>query len=88
MMKTRIQTENSSSVASSPEHCESSFSKFCKETSLHGWHYFNHEMSRLWKTIWILFLCCVIGISALVLVINVRQYLQVNLGWDWLGEVR
>jgi hypothetical protein len=50
------------------EEDESAFFKFCGETSLHGWPYFNREMSLVWRTIWILFVIVICGTSVFVLV--------------------
>jgi hypothetical protein len=51
------------------------FCKFCGETSLPGWAYLNHEMSKPWKVLWIIFLIAVCGISINVLV---NTFLKIN----------
>jgi hypothetical protein len=53
-----------------------SFSKFCNETSLHGWAYLNYNMNKIWKITWILFIFLIIGTSVLVIEMNIRNYLQ------------
>jgi hypothetical protein len=69
-MRTKIETENSRKM----EKC--GFSKFCEETSLPGWSYLNYEMSKLWKLLWIIFLCIVVVVSVYVLVVNTQQYFE------------
>ena len=52
------------------------FIKFCNETSLHGWPYFNYEMGKCWKFVWFIFLLGICALSVLVIVMNVEQYLE------------
>ena len=35
-----------------PNPVFSGFRKFCSETSIHGWSYLMHDMSKTWRTIW------------------------------------
>jgi hypothetical protein len=49
------------------------FSLFCKETSLHGWSYFNHEMSVIWKLFLAAFLVLVAVASAALIWTNTNQ---------------
>jgi hypothetical protein len=69
-MTTKIQPKISS------EEKKIGFSKFCEETSLPGWSYLNHDMSKFWKVLWIVFLCLIIAISVYVIVENTRTYIQ------------
>jgi hypothetical protein len=69
-MRTKIETEKSRKME------KSGFSKFCEETSLPGWPYLNYEMSKLWKLLWIIFLCIVVVVSVYVLVANTQQYFE------------
>jgi hypothetical protein len=52
------------------------FSKFCEETSLHGWSYLNHKMTKIWKIIWMFFILLIIGTSTYVIEINIKSYLE------------
>ncbi len=52
------------------------FVKFCNETSLHGWPYFNYEMGKFWKLIWFLFLLAICILSVFVIVMNIQQYVE------------
>jgi hypothetical protein len=49
------------------------FSLFCKETSLHGWSYFNHEMSKIWKLFLAAFFVLVTIASAALIWTNTNQ---------------
>jgi len=39
------------------------FSKFCRETSIHGWSYLSRDIHPLWKGIWTTFLLFILGVS-------------------------
>jgi hypothetical protein len=54
------------------------FRKFCQETSLHGWFYFSSDASKLWKILWLVFLCLIMFFSSYVLAVNVSHYMQVT----------
>jgi hypothetical protein len=69
-MKTRIETEQYKNLKNG------GFSKFCNETSLPGWSYLNHEMSQIWKVLWIIFLIIIVILSGYVLVVSTLQYLE------------
>jgi hypothetical protein len=61
-----------------PNPKKKGFSKFCAESSLHGWSYLNHEMNQFWKILWILFLFLIVIMSVVVVVENVQKYLEAN----------
>jgi hypothetical protein len=69
-MKTKINPEKSEKIE------KNVFSKFCQETSLHGWSYLDREKSKVWKGLWFIFLLIIIVLSGYVLVINTKQYLE------------
>jgi hypothetical protein len=49
------------------------FSLFCKETSLHGWSYFNHDMNNCWKLFLASFFVAVTIASAVLIWTNTKQ---------------
>ena len=52
------------------------FAKFCDETSLHGLTYLNHKMSKVWKTVWILFLSLIFLAGVFVVELNTKKYIE------------
>ena len=52
---------------------KNAFHKFCDETSLPGWSYLNHEISLIWKMLWIIFLIAICGLSVYVLVMFIKK---------------
>jgi hypothetical protein len=77
-MTTKIHTEKQVNMAAYNNN--NGFSKFCQETSLPGWSYLNSDISKVWKLLWIFFLCSAICHSAYVVYVNTQQYITVELG--------
>jgi hypothetical protein len=46
------------------------------DASLHGWPYLNRDVGNVWRTIWIIFLIIVCGLSVFVIVRNVQQFVE------------
>jgi len=46
------------------------------DASLHGWPYLNRDVGNIWRTIWIIFIIIVCGLSVFVIVRNVQQFVE------------